>query len=361
MTDSAAIDGARGVRAGEELDVANLEAVIRERLPALSGPIRVEQFPGGHSNLTYLVTVGDRELVLRRPPFGNRVKTAHDMGREYRILSRLADAFPPAPRALVHVEDEAVLGAPFYLMERVRGVVLRGRTLPKGSSLDVSQVRALGHAFADTLAALHSVDVAAAGLSDLGKPEGYVERQVRGWIKRYDDARTDDIPEMREAARWLEVALAEGIPASRPSLIHNDYKFDNLVLDSETCTRIVGVLDWEMATYGEPLMDLGTALAYWTEKSDPEEMTALPFGPTMLEGSLSRADVADRWAQATQRELVRLDFFEAFAHYKTAVVAQQIYWRFKNGHTNDARFGAFLPAVGILARAAVRASASRTP
>ncbi|MBK6697696.1 MAG: phosphotransferase family protein [Myxococcales bacterium] len=353
------VDEARAVRPGEEVDVAKLEAFLRERAPEFAGPVTVSQFPGGHSNLTYLVTVGSRELVLRRPPFGNRVKSAHDMGREFRILSRLSAVFPKAPRALVYEEADAVLGAPFYLMERIRGLVLRGRALPQGVSLAASDLRALGLAVADTLAELHRVDVVKAELAELGRPEGYVERQVRGWIKRYADARPDDVPEMNEVEAWLQAALVAGVGATAPGLVHNDFKFDNLVLDAVAPTKIVGVLDWEMATYGEPMTDLGTALAYWTEATDPEEMRALPFGPTMLEGSLSRADFVVRWAEGSGREPVSLPFFHAFAHYRTAVVAAQIYWRYRHGHTKDARFAAFAPAVGILARAALRARDER--
>lgn len=353
---SARIDEARDkVRKGEEIDVDRLAAFLRRVLPELTGDVSVGQFPGGHSNLTYLVRVGESELVLRRPPFGNRVKTAHDMGREYRILSRLSAAFPVAPHALAHCEDDSVLGAPFYVMRRCRGIVLRGRTLPGGMVMTPDAIRRLGEAFTDTLADLHKVDVAAAGLADLGKPAGYVERQVRGWIKRYSDAKTDEIPEMVEVAEWLEGELAGGLPESAPALIHNDYKFDNLVLDPNDPEKVVGVLDWEMATYGEPLMDLGTAIAYWTEASDPDEVKMLPFGPTMLDGSLTRRDLVARWAERTGRTPARLDFFHAFAHFKTAVVAQQIYWRFKNGHTTDQRFASFIHAVGILGRAAIRA------
>src|SRR5206468_2501277 len=221
------LDTAAPVRAGEELPVASLEAYLAEHLPDAAGPLVVEQFPHGHSNLTYLLRLGDQELVLRRPPFGNQVKSAHDMGREYRVLSKLSAVYPPAPHPYVYCEDDSVLGAPFYVMERRHGLVLR-KTLPKGLTLDPARVRALDVALIDNLATLHMLDYRAAGLGDLGKPEGYVNRQVSGWVNRYAAARTDDVPEVERVARWL----TEHQPAeSGAALIHNDYKFDNLLLD----------------------------------------------------------------------------------------------------------------------------------
>src|SRR5439155_26326836 len=212
------------------------------------GPLSVEQFPHGHSNLTYLLRRGPSEWVLRRPPFGNQVKTAHDMGREYRVLSKLCTVFPAAPRPYLYCEDESVLGAPFYLMERRSGVVLR-KTLPPGLAIDPPTARQLGLALIDNLARLHSLDYRQIGLGDLGKPDGYVSRQVSGWSNRYVQARTDDVPAMERVARWLGEHLP---PESAASLIHNDYKYDNLVLDPADLTRVVAVLDWEMATVGDP-------------------------------------------------------------------------------------------------------------
>ncbi len=340
------IDAARPPRAGEELDAGALAAYLAAHLPDAAGqPIAIEQFPGGHSNLTYLVRIGgDRELVLRRPPVGSKVKSAHDMGREVRVLSRLAPAWSPAPRPLLHCEDETIIGSPFYLMERKRGVILR-REPPAGLVVDPATARRLCEVLVDGLVELHAIDYAAIGLGELGRPEGYVERQVRGWTERYAGSRTDDIPVVERVAGWL----AAHIPPSPPaSLIHNDYKFDNVVLDPAELARIIGVLDWEMATIGDPLMDLGTSLAYWVEEGDPPALIAMRFGPTTLPGMLTRAEIAARYADRTGRNVEHIAFHYAFGLFKTAVVAQQIYWRWKQGLTRDPRFEPLLIAVGAL-------------
>jgi aminoglycoside phosphotransferase (APT) family kinase protein len=353
----AEVDATRPMREGEELDTAKVEAFLRANVPGIdpAAKVGIEQFPGGHSNLTYLVRAGTRELVLRRPPFGNRVKTAHDMGREYRILSKLSAVYPPAPRPLAYTEDTDVLGAPFYVMERIRGTILR-RTLPDSMKLDGATVRRLCESFVDNLAALHAIDFRAAGLGDVGKPAGYIERQVTGWTKRYTDAKTDDIPEMEIAAKWLHERMGDAGKDVRAAVIHNDYKYDNLVLDPGDPTKIVGVLDWEMATVGDPLMDLGTALGYWIDPTDSDEDKMFAFGPTLLPGSMTRQELADRYAARTGRDVSNILFFFVFALFKTAGVAQQIYWRYHQGLTKDARFGAFIVATRVLASAAVRAT-----
>ena len=349
---SASVDAAKPVRAGEELDLARLEPYLRERLPPWDGPLTLAQFPGGHSNLTYLLQLGNRQIVLRRPPFGSKVKTAHDMGREHRILSRLPDVYAKAPRALLYCEDLTVVGSTFYLMERVEGVVLRG-TRPKGVNLDEGTMRRLSEATVDGLAELHAVDYAAAGLGDLGHPEGYVARQVSGWSERYVKSRTDDIPEMETVARWL----ADHKPPreATATLIHNDFKYDNLVLDSGDLTKIRAVLDWEMATVGDPLMDLGTTLAYWIDPDDPEPMRVLPFGPASLPGNLRRLEVVDRYGTTTGRDVGNVLFYYAYASFKVAVIAQQIYYRYAQGLTKDDRFAAMIAGVRILATQAARA------
>ena len=259
---SAPIDETRPVRDGEQLDVARLRDYLAAHLPGSRGTARGRAVPSRALEPDVPVRAGDQEWVLRRPPFGNRVKTAHDMGREYRILSRLCHVYAPAPAPVLYCEDESVLGAPFYLMERRRGVILRGAP-PPDRPIPPELVTRLCETLVDNMARLHALDYRAAGLDDLGKPQGYVERQVTGWTKRYQDARTDDVPDLERTMAWL----AENRPAesAAATLIHNDFKFDNLVLDPGDLTRIVAVLDWEMATIGDPLMDLGTTLAYWTE------------------------------------------------------------------------------------------------
>ncbi len=347
------LDSTAPVRPGEELPLDRLEACLKRYLPHASGPLAVQQFPHGHSNLTYLLRLGDQELILRRPPFGNQVKTAHDMGREFKVLSKLSLTLATAPRPFFLCEDEGVIGAPFYVMERRRGVVLRGRG--EGLSLDADTVRRISLALVDGLVLLHDVDYRAVGLGDLGRPEGYVARQVTGWVKRYGDARTDDVPEMERLGRWL----TEHMPAeSGAAVIHNDFKYDNLLLDPEDPAHIVAVLDWEMATVGDPLMDLGSTLSYWVQPDDPEELRQSALGPTTLPGNLTRRELLERYQEKTGRSVTQPLFYYCFGLYKTAVIVQQIYARYVRGHTADARFGRLNALVGALARQGDRALSS---
>jgi aminoglycoside phosphotransferase (APT) family kinase protein len=351
------MDSARPVRPGEEIDATALAAWLKGKLLGIGGPVTVEQFPGGHSNLTYLLRFGNSELVLRRPPVGSKVRTAHDMGREYKVLSRLYAAYPKAPRALLHCDDPAVIGAPFYLMERVRGVVLRHQKAPAGIDLPPERMRAISEATVDGLVELHAVDVREVGLEDLGHPEGYVARQVEGWTERWRKARTDDVPDLDRAAAWLAGHLPgeETGAALIHALIHNDYKYDNLVLHPLDLERVVAVLDWEMATLGDPLMDLGTSLGYWMDPDDTPELRLLPAGPTPLPGNLSRAEVVERYAARSGRDVSRILFYYVFGLFKIAVIAQQIYYRYQQGLTRDERFAALLGAVRILGRTASQA------
>jgi aminoglycoside phosphotransferase (APT) family kinase protein len=338
------------VRPGEELDIARLEPFLQRHFAGRSGSISVEQFPCGHSNLTYLVRFGDREFVLRRPPFGSKVKSAHDMGREFRVLSKLHPAFSLAPEVLMYGDDESVLGAPFYLMEPIHGVIIR-RTLPQGFPFTEEAARRLSESFIDNLARLHALDYAAIGLGDVGKPEGYLARQVRGWIERYSGSQTHDLPEVARISAWLR----ERMPASgAATLIHNDYKYDNVVLDPADITRIIGVLDWEMATIGDPLTDLGTTLAYWVDAQDPEELQRMRWCPSNDPGSLTRTQLLERYARTTGRDVSRMVFYLAFARFKIAVIVQQIYFRYHQGLTKDARFAAMPDLVKTLLRASLR-------
>jgi len=352
------LDRTRPVREGEALDLVRLRAHLAEARPdLLAGPLVVEQFPRGHSNLTYLIRAGEQQLVLRRPPIGASIATAHDMNREYRMLSRLIRVYPRVPRPFHYCEDEAVIGAPFYLMERVSGVILRGPQLPAGLGIDAPAMRELSTALIDNLAALHAVELQQSELAHLGRPQGYVKRQVDGWTRRYFAAKTDEVPEVERAARWL----AEHRPVeSGAALIHGDYKYDNLVLDPGDLSRIVAVLDWEMGTVGDPLMDLGTSLAYWIDPDDPPEHRQLPFGPTTAAGSLTRRELVQRYALVSGRDPGDLLFYYVFGLFKIVVIAQQIYKRFKQGLTRDPRFGAMIFGVRILGQSAVRAIESCT-
>jgi aminoglycoside phosphotransferase (APT) family kinase protein len=340
-------DHPQSVRAGEELDLGRLVPFLARHFPESPGAVRIEQFPSGHSNLTYLVRLGSREFILRRPPFGSRVKTAHDMGREYRVLSKLHSAYPLAPKALLYCDDESVLDAPFYLMEPIRGVIIR-RDPPAGLGFSFCTARRLSESFVDNLVGLHSLDFESLGLGGLGKTQGYLERQVRGWIERYHGSKTHELPEVERISSWM---TANTPSTTSGALIHNDYKYDNLVLDPADITRIVGVLDWEMCTIGDPLSDLGTALAYWVDPQDREELQKIRWCPSTYPGSLSRAELVERYARASGRDVSPILFYVVFARFKVAVIVQQIYYRYRQGLTKDPRFAALGEVARILVRA----------
>jgi aminoglycoside phosphotransferase (APT) family kinase protein len=300
------------------------------------------------------VHLGDREIVLRRPPFGSKVKTAHDMGREYRVLSKLHSAYPPAPKALLYCDDHSVIGAPFYVMERVRGVIIR-RDPPTGLPFPPETARRLSESFISNLVRLHSLDHEAIGLGDLGKPQGYMERQVRGWTERYHGSKTHELPEVERISEWLKEAMPS---VSLATLIHNDYKYDNVVLDAADITKIVGVLDWEMSTIGDPLADLGTTLTYWVDPNDPEELQNIRWCPSSYPGNLSRAQLVDHYAKETGRDVSRIVFYLAFGRFKLAVIDQQIYYRYHQGLTKDPRFAALPAVIKTLLRAALHSAES---
>ncbi|MEO7002558.1 MAG: phosphotransferase family protein [Ktedonobacterales bacterium] len=315
--------------------------------------LAVELLPFGYSNLTYRVRLGQRELILRRPPVGANVRSGHDMSREYRVLSALTPIYTRVPRPLVYCDDPAIFGAPFYVMERVEGVILR-RPLPDGLSLAPETIRAVSEAFVDNFVAIHALDWANTDLKQLGHPEGYTQRQVAGWRERYARARTEDIPGITQIEAWLD----EHIPSrSDAALIHNDYKYDNLILAPQHLPTINAVLDWEMATLGDPLTDLGTTLAYWIDPNDPGERHdgLLDDGLTTLPGNLSRSDLAQRYATQSRRDLGEIVFYFVFGLYKNTVIAQQIHARYVKGLIPDPRFGRFLPAIHALTTTALRA------
>jgi aminoglycoside phosphotransferase (APT) family kinase protein len=340
-------DEAGAVRSGEELDLDALAVFLRDHAD-MSGVIAVHQFPRGFSNLTYLVEVGDRALVLRRPPKGVAGKgAAHDVVREYRILQALHAAGVAVPKPIAATDDAAVLGTPFYLMERVEGVILRQPSRELAAALNADTMHGLSESFVRTLHAIHSVPRDAAGIAELGKPDGYVERQTAGWIKRWNAARTDDVPAMEHLAEWLVTNRPTEWGAA---LVHNDYKYDNFVLDAHNLTHICAVLDWEMATVGDPLLDLGTSLGYWLEAGDPKELMALGLGVTALPGNYTRAELWSRYGEIAGRDMPPLTWYYVFGLFKIAVIAQQIYARWKAGLTKDPRFGQLLAAVQLMAR-----------
>jgi aminoglycoside phosphotransferase (APT) family kinase protein len=352
------VDSARAVRRGEELDGARLIAYLREQMPELErelreGSIQVEQFPLGFSNLTYLLRVSDKEFVLRRPPVGTKVKTAHDMGREYRILSHLYPVYKKVPRPLLFCHDETIIGAPFYVMERVTGIILRAQP-PVGLTLSPGVMRRISKTFIENLVEIHEVDYRAAGLGEMGHPAGYVARQIEGWTKRYYNARTDEVASIERLASWL----GEHTPldSSRGALIHNDYKYDNVVFAPGDLSEVIAVLDWEMATIGDPLMDFGTTLGYWVDPDDPDEWQRYGFGLTTLPGNFSRSELVEYYARRSGLDVGDAVFYYAYGLLKMAVIVQQIYYRYKQGWTRDERFaglGLLVKACGDLAGRAI--------
>jgi aminoglycoside phosphotransferase (APT) family kinase protein len=347
----------RAVRAGEELDRAKLVAWLRERLPSCVIPgldasrePTLMQFPGGHSNLTYLLSYGDVDVVVRRPPVGPVAPTAHDMAREYRWLAAMHSVFPLAPRPYLLCDDPSVLGVVFYAMERRNGIVVRASEPPELADRPAAR-RAVSEALVDTLADLHAVDVVGGGLSGLGKPAGFVERQVRGWSDRWVRSKTTALPEMDALAAWLRDRLPPD-PAV-PSVVHGDFKLDNVMLAPDDVGRIVAVFDWEMSALGDPLVDLGIFLAYWSPTSPPEQRDALT-SVTHRPGYLTPDEVVDRYARRSGRDVSNVRYYEIFALFKIAVVIQQIYYRWRTGQTTDARFANFDARVAYLATHAAR-------
>ncbi len=341
------------VRASEQLDWDALSRYVRERLSAMSGekfdagaPLTVEQFPGGHSNLTYLLRFGSQEFVMRRPPFGPVPPRAHNMAREFRILEAVHPVYQLAPRPFVLCEDTSVIGSVFYVMERRRGLVVRTEETPELADRPAERRRA-SVALVDALADLHTVDIEAHGLAALGKPAGFVERQVRGWSERWHDSQTTELPEMDALAAWLSERLPPDAP--QPTLVHGDFKLDNVMLDARNVGRIVGVFDWEMSAVGDPLVDLGIMLCYWVHTATASQRDTVA-SVTHREGWYTRAEILERYGAQTGFDLTNITFYEVFAVFKLAVVLQQIFYRYARGQTDDPRFAALDGRVTWLAR-----------
>ncbi|MDV6013700.1 phosphotransferase family protein [Haloechinothrix sp. LS1_15] len=332
------------VRDEDAFDVDAVHAWLAARLDGLDGPPAVRQFARGASNLTYLLRYPDRDLVLRRPPAGEKAASAHDMGREYRVQAGLKPVFGYVPEVLAFCDDPGVIGSEFYVMQRLTGIILRSDP-PEGMEVDAGQARTLAERFVDTLVELHNVDPRAAGLADLGKGAGYVHRQITGWSDRYRRARTDNVGDFENVMRWLAANEPDDV---RTCLIHNDFRFDNIVFDAPGTWRVVGVLDWEMATLGDPLMELGATLAYWVQADDDEVMHASRRQPTHLPGMLTRKQIVERYAQLTGLYPEHWTFYEVYGLFRLAVIIQQIYRRYHDGQTTNPAFAEFWMFVGYL-------------
>ncbi|MDH3596718.1 MAG: phosphotransferase family protein [Rhodospirillales bacterium] len=332
------------VRSDERLDLTRLEPYLRARLPGAEGPLELRQFGGGHANLTYLLGFGDTEYVLRRPPLGPIAPSSHDMAREHRVLAALSRVFPLAPRSYLLCDDPEILGALFHVMERRQGIVIRTDP-PEEIKGDATLNRRIGEMMVDVLAALHGVDSGAAGLGDLGRPEGFVGRQLDGWTRRWHAAKQEDVARMDAVVAWLEGAL----PASKTvSLLHNDYKLDNMMVGAEDAARAVAVFDWDMCTRGDPLMDLGYLLTFWGEADDDPAWILGASMPTWHHGFPSREAAVERYARATGFDCGAVHWYHVFGVFKIAVVLQQIYIRYLRGQTRDRRFAVFGERIAAL-------------
>ncbi|MCW8834254.1 MAG: phosphotransferase family protein [Colwellia sp.] len=337
------IDTPKEIRAGEALDSAALDSYLKKQFSDLQGEIIIKQFPDGASNLTYLIGYENREFILRRPPFGKLAKSAHNMVREARIMQALKPVYGDIPAIFaLHEESEQrqqeIMGCDFYLMERVIGIIPR-KNLPKELTLNKVQTRQLCTNVIDKLIALHQVDYKKAGLSDLGKGAGYVKRQIESWSKRYQQAITPDAVSFNQVMLWLNEYMPDDIATC---IIHNDFRFDNVVLNRDNPLEVIGVLDWEMATLGDPLMDLGNSLAYWVQADDDAFFQALRRQPTHLEGMLTRSEVVDYYLEKTGISCQRFDFYQIYGLFRLAAIVQQLYYRYFHGQTKDARFADFV-------------------
>ena len=338
-------DQAHDVRDEDQLDLEQLDAYLHQRIDGLQGTPTIRQFPGGASNLTYLIAYGDREFVLRRPPSGVKAKSAHDMLREAHVMAALKPHYPLVPAILATCDDQSVLGCDFYVMERLRGIILR-RDLPTDLGLDANGVRKLCMGFIDKLVQLHQVDATRPELAGIGKGEGYVARQVRGWRDRWRATLTDGTDACEDVLAWLE----DKQPARETAIcvIHNDYRFDNVVLDAGHPLDIVGVLDWEMSTLGDPLMDLGGSLAYWVQADDDAVFQSFRRQPSHVDGMLSRREVVQYYGERTGWSVDNFDFYEVFGLFRLMVIIQQIYRRFVLGQTTNPQFAGFGQAVAYM-------------
>lgn len=341
--------GAMPVRAEDAFDADAVAQWLRAKTAhhdQFTGTPQVRQFAGGVSNLTYLLSFPGRDVILRRPPAGQKAKGAHDMGREYRIQSQLAPVFPYVPKMIAYCDDESVIGTTFYLMQRVEGLIPR-RELPGEMRLSPAQVRALCTNAIDLLIDLHSVEPAAAGLADLGKGEGYVARQISGWSQRYRQAKTWNVGSFAKVMAWL---AANQPPDRAIRLIHNDFRFDNIVFAAEDPTRPVGLLDWELATLGDPLMDLGSSLAYWVQADDGRLFSRMRRQPTQVPGMLTRAEVVGYYSDRTGITIAPGEwaFYEVYGLFRLAVICQQIYYRYHHKQTTNPAFRHFYIATNTL-------------
>lgn len=337
------------LREGEDFDLAAIDAVLKAEISGLSGTPTLKQYASGASNLTYAVDYPDRRLVLRRPPFGTKPKSGHDMHREYKIMTALKPVYPCVPNTLLYVaHDDSVLGAEFYVMDRAEGPLIHTE-IPSEWNWSEEQTRKLAFNFFDKLIELHLVDYKKIGLGEFGRAEGYVERQILGWNKRYAKAHTPDVDAFEDVRDWLAANMPkDGASGMKPALLHGDFRIDNLILDVDDPTQINAILDWEISALGDPLMDLGNTLAYWIEATDPPAVRALSRQPSAAKGMPTRAEILEYYGKKTGANMDGFHFYYVYGVFRLAVILQQIYYRYYHGQTKDERFKAYAPLVNVL-------------
>ncbi len=340
------------VRKGEELNQETLKRFLykNELIDTVESELLVEQFTHGYSNLTYLLAIENKEYVLRRPPKG-AIKHGHDMAREYKVQKALKHAFSKVPQMFAYTDDATVIGSSFYIMEKINGIILSYRKA-KELSLPSEGYSTIADSWLNTLIELHQVDYKALGLADLGRPDGYVERQVTNWGKQYLKTATDDVAAVEKVMRWMQ----DNQPRTYGhSLIHNDYKYDNVVFEDNSWQEVTAVLDWEMATLGDPMMDLGTSLGYWTMQGDHEFVKQGIPSPTIFKGNPSRSEIVEQYEIKSGKQVDHLVFYYVYGLFKIAVIAQQIYYRYKMGFTSDPRFANLNQASALCCNVALKA------
>lgn len=334
---ASSLDVAKPQRKGEELDLKRLLPWLEEALPKLTGTPTITQFSGGASNWTYHLQFPNQDLILRRAPLGKKAKGAHDMVREYELQKSLKPHYPYVPKMWAVCADESVLGSTFYVMERLEGLILR-KNLPRDILWNQEQVETLCYSFWDKLIELHQVDYQKQGLTQLGKGAGYVERQIHGWNKRYANAVTWNVPSGKKVMRWLEAHIPK---EENLCVIHNDFRLDNVVLSPDNPADILGVLDWEMAAIGDPLMDLGNSLAYWVEPTDNFFIKGMRLQPSHLSGMLSREQIITYYTQQRGMAVDDFRFYHVYGLFRLAGIVQQIYYRYAKGYTQNNAFKNF--------------------
>lgn len=337
MPNNSVLDKAKSVREGEELDIQAIQKWLSDKIDVPNEIPQVTQYSGGASNWTYCLTYSDLELILRRPPAGTKAKSAHDMNREYTVQNALINVFSYVPKMLAFCDDPAIIGCDFYVMEKLNGIIPRAN-LPKGLDLSEKEVNQLCTNVLDRLVELHQVDYKTAGLATLGKGEGYTRRQIEGWINRYGKAKTWNVPSYKKVMAWLQERIPEDVATC---VIHNDYRFDNVVLHPEQPTKVIGILDWELSTLGDPLMELGSSLAYWIQDDDNFAFKASRRQPTNLKGMLRREEVVEYYLDKMKLKIDNWSFYEVYGLFRLAGILQQIYYRYHHKQTRNPAFKNF--------------------